>query len=453
VYRAYSIGAVLRSYAERREGRPPLLAPELFRDKIVFIAGTAAGTYDLRVTPLSAFTPGVLVHMTATDNLLHGGSLRVPPAAVFPATIVVLAVATSLTFVLLSRWAVKLGIIAAVAAGYYGIAVHAFTAHRLWLHLAWPEAAVALAYAGTATIEYFTEGRRRRQLRVVFDRYMGADVVEEITRNPDRVRLGGERRELTVFFSDVAGFTTLSEKLAPEALVELVNEYLAEMTAVIFHYRGNVNKYLGDGIMALFGAPLDDREHARLACFAALQSQEVLQRLRDRWREAGRPELHARIGINTGALVVGNVGSSVRMEYTVMGDSANLASRLEGANKFYGTRILLGPRTYESARAFIEAREVDLLRVKGKYEPVQVYELLSRQGMLRPEQRSMLDQYAAGLQAYKARRFADAIERFEGALRVMPTDGPARLYVERSRSYVATPPAADWDGVYELHEK
>ncbi|HZS12317.1 MAG TPA: adenylate/guanylate cyclase domain-containing protein [Nitrospirales bacterium] len=453
VYAAYSIGAVLQSYAEQRDGRAPLLDPALFRDKVVFIAGTAAGTYDLRVTPLSPTTPGVLVHMTALDNLLSGRALAPAPGWVFPLAMVVLCLATSLAFAWIERAAIKLFVIAGLAAAYYAHVMHVFASHAVWLQLVWPETGIALTYAAAATIEYMTEGRRRRQLRQVFDRYMGADVVEEITRDPERVRLGGERRELTILFSDVAGFTSVSEKLPPEALVELLNEYLSDMTAIIFQHRGNVNKYLGDGIMAIFGAPLDDAHHARQACYAALDSQAALVQLRAAWRARGLPDLSARIGINSGPVVVGNVGSSARMEYTVMGDHVNLASRLEGANKYYGTGILIGPRTYELASEAIEAREVDRLRVKGKQEPVTVYEVMGRKGDLTAERAALVERYRHALALYQRREFADAVVKFQAALETDRADDLSRVYLNRAQRYAVAPPPPDWDGVYELTDK
>jgi adenylate cyclase len=302
-------------------------------------------------------------------------------------------------------------------------------------------------------VEYVTEGRQRRQLRAVFDKYMSAEVVDEVMRHPEQVKLGGDRKELTVFFSDVAGFTTISEQLSPEELVTLLNKYLSAMTKIIRVHRGNVNKYLGDGIMAIFGAPLGDPNHASLACYAALESQETLARLRQEWKAEGYPEIVARIGINSGPLVVGNMGSEERLEYTVMGDSVNLASRLEGANKFYDTLILLGPRTYELAKADIEARPVDLLRVKGKKEPVQVYELLARKGRLDQARDQVVRTFLEGLEAYKGREFSTAKARFEEALQLDPTDGPSKVYRERAISYLSTPPPLDWDGVYELKSK
>jgi adenylate cyclase len=272
-------------------------------------------------------------------------------------------------------------------------------------------------------------------------------------RNPESIKLGGEKKELTVFFSDVAGFTTISEKLDPEDLVFLLNEYLSSMTDIILRHRGNVNKYLGDGIMAIFGAPRGEPTHASLACFAALENQAALARLRKEWTARGYPEIVARIGINSGPLVVGNMGSQARMEYTVMGDSVNLASRLEGANKFYDTLILLGPRTYELAQPDIEAREVDMLRVKGKLEPVVVYELLARTGELPAEKRHVVDAYLEGLARYKQREFAMAKKRFEAALALDPSDGPSKVYLHRAQEYLATPPPPDWDGVYVLQSK
>jgi adenylate cyclase len=197
-------------------------------------------------------------------------------------------------------------------------------------------------------------------------------VVDEIMRDPESIKLGGEKKEISIFFSDVAGFTTISERLEPEELVLLLNQYLSAMTEIIRLHRGNVNKYLGDGIMALFGAPLGEVNHASLACYAALDSQAELARLREAWKQQGLPEISARVGINSGFCIVGNMGSQSRLEYTVMGDCVNLASRLEGANKYYDTAILLGARTAELAKDDIEAREVDLLRVKGKTKPVVV---------------------------------------------------------------------------------
>ena len=258
---------------------------------------------------------------------------------------------------------------------------------------------------------------------------------------------------MTVFFSDVAGFTTISEKLTPEDLVVLLNHYLSAMTDIILRHRGNVNKYLGDGIMAIFGAPRGEPNHATLACYAALENQSALARLREEWKAQGHPEVIARIGINSGPLVVGNVGSQVRMEYTVMGDSVNLASRLEGANKFYNTLILLGPRTYELAEPDIEAREVDRLRVKGKLEPVVVYELMARKGELPAEKRRAADLFLEGLASYKNRDFAAAKDRFQAALAVDPSDGPSTVYLHRADEYLQAPPPPDWDGVYVLKSK
>jgi adenylate cyclase len=282
---------------------------------------------------------------------------------------------------------------------------------------------------------------------------MAAEVVDEIMRNPGAIRLGGERKELSVLFSDIAGFTSISEQMDPETLVELLNKYLSAMTDIILRHRGNVNKYLGDGIMAIFGAPRGDPNHASLACFAALDSQSELAKLREQWKADGQPEISARIGINSGWLVVGNMGSQARMEYTVMGDSVNLASRLEGANKFYDTLILLGPRTYELAARDIEAREVDLMRVKGKKEPVVVFELLARKGYLSAEQRRAIETYSEGLEAYKHRDFKTAAAQFEAVLALDPRDGPSRVYLERAKEYLVAPPPADWDGVYKLKSK
>lgn len=452
-YPSYSMGAVLQSFAQQQKGERPLLDPALFKDKIVFVATTAAGTYELRVTPLSPFTPGVLIHMAALDNLLQGRFLREAPYWAFAGATWLLCIGMAWSFMLVHRHILKMAIGVGLAVSYYALAIHAFTAHGLWLQLVFPLGAWAVTFGAAATVEYVTEGRQRRQLRAVFDKYMAPDVVEEIMRNPEDIKLGGEKKELTVFFSDIAGFTTISERLPPERLVELLNRYLSAMTDIVLKHRGNVNKYLGDGIMAIFGAPRGEPNHATLACYAALESQAELARLREAWKAEGHPEIAARIGINSGPLVVGNMGSQARMEYTVMGDSVNLASRLEGANKFYDTLILLGPRTVELAQADIETREVDRMRVKGKKEPVVVYELLARKGGLSAERQTIGALYLEGLAAYKRRDFATAKARFEAALDLDPTDGPSKVYRERATAYLAAPPPADWDGVFELKSK
>lgn len=452
-YPAYSVGAVLRSFVQREQGEPPLLSPERFKDKIVFVAATAAGTYELRVTPLSPYTPGVLVHMAALDNLLQGRFMKPAPAWAFVAATLALCLGTAWSFMLLPFQVLKLGAAAVLAWAYHALTVHAFTEHRVWMEMVGPLGALVFTFGAVATVEFLTEGRQRRQLRAVFDRYMAPDVVEEIMRNPAEIKLGGEKRELTVSFSDVAGFTTIAERLPPEELVGLLNDYLSAMTDIILKHRGNVNKYLGDGIMAIFGAPRGEPNHATLACLAALESQQTLARLREAWKAKGHPDIVARIGINSGPLVVGNVGSQARMEYTVMGDSVNLASRLEGANKYYGTAVLLGPRTYELAKDDVEAREVDRLRVKGKREPVVVYELLGVKGALPPDRAKPLALYREGLTLYQCRDFEEAKRRFDAVLELDPGDGPSHVYRERTAAYLATPPPGDWDGVFELPSK
>ena len=310
-----------------------------------------------------------------------------------------------------------------------------------------------LSILATNVRYYLAERGQKALIRDAFGQYLSPKVVNILVKDPSRLTLGGEEREMTAFFSDVASFSTISEQLTPEELVALLNEYLTAMCDIIAETDGTVDKFEGDAIIAFWGAPLSQPDHARLACFAAIDMQNHMVGYRDRLAREGRPALNVRMGLNTGRMLVGNMGSAQRMDYTIMGDAVNLAARLEGANKFYQTYTMISGFTYDQVADDVEARELDLIRVVGKREAVRVYELLDRRGQLEPEKVELLGCYNRGLELYKERRFADAIAAFREALEVSPLDGPSLTYVDRCEDYLEAPPEADWDGVYTLTSK
>ncbi|MEE9117897.1 MAG: adenylate/guanylate cyclase domain-containing protein, partial [Calditrichia bacterium] len=265
---------------------------------------------------------------------------------------------------------------------------------------------------------------------------------------------GGERKVCTVFFSDVAGFTTISEQMTPEALVKLLNQYLTEMTNIIFEYDGMLDKYEGDAIMAVFGAPIAHGNHAYKCCAAALEMQEKLVLLRNLWSKQGKPQLHVRCGINTGPMIVGNMGSEARFDYTVMGDAVNLGARLEPANKEYGTLIMIGENTYKMAKDQIIVRQLDLLRVIGRKEPAKVYELvgLSEKGI--SEQKNQVIQFFdKGMENYLLQNWDMAVKYYKQALSIDPMDGPSKRYIARCEQFLETPSGEGWDGVFTMKTK
>jgi adenylate cyclase len=337
--------------------------------------------------------------------------------------------------------------------GYFYVCQEMFTRRQIVLDYVGPAFGIVFSYVVVFFIRFRRESREKRRIRDTFSRYMSPEIVAALTRNPDLVKLGGEDREMTVFFSDVAGFTTLSETMRPQELVAVLNEYLSEMSDVIFRHRGVVDKYIGDAIMAFWNAPLDQPDHASLACFAALDQIEAIKDLQRRFAERGLPRFDFRIGINTGHMVVGNMGSHSLFDYTVTGDAVNLAARLEGANKPFRSRVMISEFTYEKAKNDVEVRPLDLLRVKGKTVPIQVYELAARKGALDPTRGKAFGLYRDGIAFYRERKFDRAIGVFKGALALLPDDGPSALYIERCEAFRASPPPPDWDGVFVMTTK
>jgi len=288
--------------------------------------------------------------------------------------------------------------------------------------------------------------KQRDEVKGLFKRYLAPQVVEELLRHPEKAAPGGERRELTVLFSDLAGFTGLSEGLAPEELVRLLNAYFEEATGALAKHGATLDKFIGDAIMCFWNAPLEQHDHAARACLTVLELLAVVDRLRPVFAAQGIAFFDCRIGLNTGPCVVGNIGSKQAQDYTVIGDAVNLASRLEGACKVYGVRNLVSEETLRAAGDLVQARELDLIRVKGRRNPVRVFELLAPAGMtVSPG----VADFNEGLTLFRARRFAEARERF---LR-NPGDGPSRHYLQRCDALITIPPPADWDGVFTLESK
>ncbi|HKP74239.1 MAG TPA: adenylate/guanylate cyclase domain-containing protein, partial [Longimicrobiaceae bacterium] len=345
-----------------------------------------------------------------------------------------------------------------VAAALAGAAVVAawllFTRYGTWLWSAAPVLSVALAWAGSTAVLETDEAREKARIRRMFQQYVPPAVVRELIHRPELLALGGEERVATILFSDVQGFSRVAEGLAPTALVALLNEYLTVMTDVVVEHGGVIDKYLGDSMMAEFGVPVPLPDHAVAACCAALRMRDELRRLREEWIARDLPALHARIGINTGRVLVGNLGSFRMMDYTCMGDHVNLASRLEGVNKEYHTEILVSEFTWQAVQDRFIAREIDRVRVVGRGKPCAVYELIAtKEQGIDERTAALLTRFAEALALCRDRRFTPALEAFESLAADYPDDGPTAVYLDRSRKNAILPPPADWDGVFQLASK
>ncbi len=461
IYHHLPAWEVLRSQALIDEGKPPSVPPDTFKDKYVIVSASAAALRDIRISPVSKVHEGAEIQANALDNLLAGDAIRRSSPATDALIALLLALAAALAITAL--WSAfrrlllaSLSVLAALVilvTGYFYLAGVLYDG-GLWVAVAIPGGgAIASAFAALL-VTVAGERRNRRFVQEAFGRYTSADLVREIVEHPEYLSLEwGEKREMSVYFSDIAGFTTISEGLVPEQLVALLNDYLTQMTDLVMQHGGYVDKYIGDALMAIWGAPIKEKDHALKAVRCALAMRRKSDELRAGWRERYGHEVFARAGVNSGDAVVGNMGSKQKYNYTVMGDMVNLASRLEGANKAYGTALMIGETTAAKVGGAFDLRELDLIAVKGKEHPVRVFEVLDEAGRAPESQRRAVVEFEKGLALYRKRDFAAAIAGFEAALVAHPGDPPSLVYIDRCRHFLDDPPGEDWDGVWRMKEK
>jgi len=429
------------------------LEPGALDGAIVFIGTSAAGLKDIRATPLDPFYPGVEAQATVADTIISGDFLHRPDWA--PGLELILVVGMGLVSTLLL---VRLGglwpllPLAVLASSAWLGAQHVLSVKGLYLSPLMPLVTLAGNFGLLSFLKFWGEEREKRKIRSSFEHYLSPEVIARVIKNPNLLKLGGEKKNMTVFFTDIRNFTSLSEKLEPQELVAFMNEFHSAMTGIILEQGGTLDKYIGDAIMAFFGAPVDQSRHALLGCRTALLMMESLYECRKNWCFPGFSRIEIGVGISSGEMVVGNMGSVRRMSYTVMGDQVNLASRLEGLTKLYGVKILISRFTHAQVRGEIVCREIDLVRVKGKTEPVAIFEPFNADYFTGGDF-AFIPPFEQGLKAYRARRFDDAIQRFEQALTIKPQDNPSLLYLERCRALLAAPPPEDWDGVWIMTDK
>jgi len=441
-----------------------LMENDRFKDKVVMIGAAWPESGDQKNTPFyrgtNMFTKneypmyGVHVHKSIVSTILNERYIYPYTQLQYLILIVLMAIlATAINWRFRGFFGLILsGVIILV---YAALAVYLFIGKRWLVPIIAPAfVTVTVNYISSVTYNFLMERRQKAMIRGAFAQYVPPAVVSELLKNPEMLTLGGEERVMSVIFSDVAGFTTISEGLTPTQLVELLNEYLTAMTNIVLKYDGIIDKYEGDAIMAEFGAPLVDPDHALKACYTALEMQEKLVELREKLKSEGKSPLYARVGINSGPMVIGNMGSEKIFDYTVMGDNVNLSSRLEGANKVYSTYIMCSEATRKMTGDNFVTRELDLIRVKGKTEGVLVHEILARKETpLDDKKRRMIELYNDGLLAYKEWRWDDGAELFEKALEIDPDDGPSALYLQRCNEFRENPPAEDWDGIFTMRTK
>ncbi len=429
------------------------ILPENFRHKIILVGATAVGIYDIRVTPFSSIFPGIEVHASIIDNILRRNFLWAPIGLVNPAAVLVILLALIMCWLQprVRAW-YGLSLLINLIFLYTYLDYLLFTKYQIYFQMIYPLSCLITVYVVVGFMRFIAEEKERLRVKAAFQNYVAPEVVNTMLQHPDMLHLGGEKREMTVLFSDIRGFTTLSEQMEPEVLVGLLQSYLNPMTETVFQHHGTMDKYIGDAIMAIYGAPLVLNDHADRACDTALAMIEKLHHLWEEWRAKGLPELKIGIGINTGLMTVGNMGSERLFDYTVIGDNVNLASRLEGLNKYYGTGILISDATQKQLHNTYILREVDRVRVKGKKTSVGILEL---RGIGQPQgkEAELLQTFHAGLESYRQGLWKPAEKYFSVCLQLYPDDGPVKLFLERIQKMAQKPTPPDWDGTTTLTEK
>ncbi|MCL4523209.1 MAG: adenylate/guanylate cyclase domain-containing protein [Acidobacteria bacterium] len=426
-------------------------APGTFKDKIVLIGATATGIGDLRTTPFGQLDyPGVEIHANVIDNILNQKFLtrQAEQVTLDMLLIFLFGIPLGMWLALTQPKWMALGLLLLVP--FTGLVQYSFT-HGAWLNFVVPGFALVSNTGLVALYRVLIEEKEKRKVRGAFQQYLSPEVIRRLLENPDLVK--PRKTELSIMFSDIRGFTTISERLDAQELANLLNIYLGDMTRIVFRNQGTLDKYIGDAVMAFWGAPFEEAGHGVKACRAALQMMQRLSELQKEWKAKGYPHLDIGLGINSGIASVGNMGSDLRYGYTAMGDSVNLASRLEGLNKEYGTHIILSETAYNGSRApdFL-FRELDLIRVKGKLQPVTIYELVSFRDGAR-DLFDLVEIFGKGRACYKHRDWRQAQGYFEKALQRWPDDGPSKVFFQRCEEYLLEEPASDWDGVYVMKHK
>lgn len=448
VFKQISFQEVLDAYIKGDEH-----TLSMFKNAIVIIGPTARSIGDHNATPLADISPNCFVHANVYDMIMmnrHIAKASEQTQMIIIAVLALIVGVVSLTMKL--RWSVPLGVI--LLAGYIWFAFSAFTNTGIVYTLVEPLVALTLCYASAMTFTTATEGKQKSQIKHMFQKYVDKSVVNQLIDNPNLLKLGGEKRAITTMFADIEGFTRMSEQMGPENTVQMLNSYLTEMTNIVLEEYGTIDKYIGDAIMAFWGAPLDNADHAYHACRAAIRMQQKLQALHTKWIHFGRPIVNQRIGLNTGEAIVGNMGAEARLNYTAIGDPVNLASRLEGVNKEYGTRLLMSEYVHEHVKGKVLSREMDLVIVVGKTEPVRIYELIALADEVQTDAtKQFLEYYHAGIEAYKKRAWKSAVEQFQQALTIRRDDVVSNLYIQRSMMFLDSPPPEDWNGVFVMTKK
>jgi adenylate cyclase len=424
-----------------------------FEGKIVLIGYTASGVDDTFMVPISdKAMAGVEIHANLVQSLLLKDYISYQDDITAIGIIFLFGIICGL---LIYRFKI---IIATIILSLVFIAFFLLSLFLIFdnfgtiMNLLFPLFTVVFVYIALVAIYYRTEEKTRKWITSVFGKYVSPVVIDTLIKNPDMINLGGEKKNITIFFSDIRGFTTISEKLEPEELVNLLNEYLTEMTSIIIKDQGLVDKYMGDAIMAIWGAPLDLPDHPKIACSSSLEMVEKLNELKNKWKSEGIPAFDIGIGLNSGNAIVGNMGSSTRFDYTAMGDNVNLASRMEGLNKLYGTNIIITEKTLKFVKDDFEIRKLDAVKVKGKKKPVLIYELVSGKDKLDKKQVDFIKIYEEGLELYFNRKWNPAIKKFKEALKLR-NDKASKEFINRCENFIKNPPPKDWDGVWEMKTK
>jgi class 3 adenylate cyclase len=429
-----------------------LIDASYFEGKIVLIGATSPIEGDNHQVPISnQAMPGVEIHANLIQSILTRDFLYYQDDVSATGLIFLFAL---LTAILLFRFRIHTAtiLLAALAMAYILFSIYYVFDIGIIMNILYPVLSAAVVYTTLVVVYYRTEERSRKWITSVFGKYVSPVVIENLIKNPERLKLGGERRNITVFFSDIRGFTSISERLPPEELVSLLNEYLTEMTSIIIKNQGLVDKFMGDAIMAFWGAPIDQADHAETACSSSLEMLDKLKELQKKWKKENIPSFDIGIGLNTGDAIVGNMGSFDRFDYTAMGDNVNLASRLEGLNKLYGTNIIISENTLEIVKDKFDTRKLDAVKVKGREKPILIYELLSQKDKLSKKQRSFVKLYETGLELYFERKWKTAIETFQKALE-HKEDHATQLLIRRCQEFQKHPPPSDWNGVWEMETK